>query len=204
MASGVQQQVWHRVEPVDVPGDGRVRSVVVDGRTVALGTVGNRIAVQLFKRLPWLGDAWARRRRFVASTSVPWTPLRQPVRESTIALVTTAGVHLSADVPFDMTDPDGDPGFRVIPTEAPRGALRITHKYYDHAAADRDLNVVVPVDRLRELAEAGRVGGVAPRIYSFMGHIDGLHVRTLMETTAPEVARRLCGDGAEAVVLTPA
>jgi hypothetical protein len=37
-----------------------------------------------------------------------------------------------------------------------------------------------------------------------MGHVDGAHVRTLMETTAPEVARRLRADGAEAVVLTPA
>jgi D-proline reductase (dithiol) PrdB len=171
---------------------------------VALGTLGNRVAVQLFKRLPWLGDAWARRRRFVRSTSVPWTPLHRPVRECTIALVTTAGVHLRSDVPFDMTDPDGDPSVRVIPVDTPRGEVRITHQYYDHSAADRDLNVVVPIDRLRELAAAGDVGGVAPRIYSFMGHIDGAHVRTLVEQSAPDVARRLRGDGAEAVVLTPA
>ena len=105
---------------------------------------------------------------------------------------------------FDMTDPDGDPSVRVIPGDTPRGEVRITHKYYDHSAADRDLNVVVPIDRLRELAAAGDVGGVAPRIYSFMGHIDGAHVRTLVEQSAPDVARRLRGDGAEAVVLTPA
>jgi hypothetical protein len=37
-----------------------------------------------------------------------------------------------------------------------------------------------------------------------MGHIDGAHVRTLMRTTAPEVARRLRDDGAAAAVLTPA
>jgi hypothetical protein len=37
-----------------------------------------------------------------------------------------------------------------------------------------------------------------------MGHIDGAHVRTLMDRTAPDVARRLVGDGAEAVILTPA
>jgi D-proline reductase (dithiol) PrdB len=166
--------------------------------------LGNRMAVQLFKRLPWLAEAWARRRTFVESTAVPWAPMRKPVRDSVIALVTTAGVHLRADAPFDMDDPDGDPTFRVVPVDAPQGHVCITHKYYDHAAADRDLNVVVPRDRLRELAGVRRVGGVAPRIYSFMGHIDGVHVRTLMETTAPEVARRLRGDGAEAVVLTPA
>jgi len=171
---------------------------------VTSDTLANRVAVQLFKRLPWLADIWARRRGFVESTSVPWTPMRKPIRESVIALVTTAGVHLRSDAPFDMTDPDGDPSFRVVPAGTPRGDVKITHKYYDHSAADRDLNVVVPIDRLHELVAGGRVGAVAPRIYSFMGHIDGAHVRTLMEATAPEVARRLRGDGAEAVVLTPA
>lgn len=169
-----------------------------------LGDLGNRVAVQLFRRLPWLADAWARRRRFVESATVPWAPLRRPVRESVIALVTTAGVHRRSDPPFDMSDPDGDPSFRVIPHDTPREEVRITHKYYDHSAADRDLNVVLPVDRLQELAASGRIGGVAPRVYSFMGHIDGPHVRTLVETTAPEVARRLGRDGADAVVLTPA
>jgi D-proline reductase (dithiol) PrdB len=168
------------------------------------GDLGNRVAVQLFRRLPWLGDVWARRRRVVESHSIPWAPVRRPVRESVIGLVTTAGVHLRTDPPFDMTDPDGDPGIRVVPVDAPRSEVTITHKYYDHAAADRDLNVVVPVDRLRELQAAGDVGGVAPRIYSFMGHIDGRHLRTLMESTAPDVARRLGADGADAVVLTPA
>lgn len=169
-----------------------------------IGDLGNRVAVQLFRRLPWLGEAWARRRRVVESDSVPWTPMGKPVREAVVALVTTAGVHRRADPPFDMTDPDGDPTFRVVPVDAPRAELTITHKYYDHSAADRDLNVVLPVDRLRELAAAGLVGGVAPRVYSLMGHVDGAHLGTLVETTAPEVARRLRADRAEAVVLTPA
>lgn len=168
------------------------------------GDLGNRVAVQLFKRLPWLGQAWARRHRFVESDSVPWTPMDRPVRESVVALVTTAGVHRRADPPFDMDDPNGDPGMRVVPVDTPRTELTITHKYYDHSAADRDLNVVLPVDRLRELHAAGHVGGVAPRSYSFMGHVDGPHLRSLMETTAPEVAGRLRADGAQAVVLTPA
>jgi D-proline reductase (dithiol) PrdB len=168
------------------------------------GDLGNRVAVQLFRRLPWLGEVWARRRRVVEADSVPWAPLRKPVAEAVVALVTTAGVHRRADPPFDMDDADGDPSFRVVPIDTPRAELTITHKYYDHSAADRDLNVVLPVDRLRELAAEGHVGGVAPRMYSFMGHVDGAHLRRLMDATAPEVARRLGADGAEAVVLTPA
>ena len=166
--------------------------------------LGNAAAVQLFRRVPWLGERWARRHRFVEATAVPWARVSKPVRQSTIALVTTAGVHLASDLAFDMSDPEGDPSFRVIPSDAAPSRLAITHRYYDHAAADRDINVVLPVDRLRELAEDGQVGAVAPRIYSFMGHIDGRHLVTLMDETAPAVADRLRADGAEAVFLTPA
>lgn len=60
------------------------------------------VAVQLFTRLPWLGECWARRHRFVEPSDVPWVRLRQPARESTVALVTTAGVHLKSQPAFDM------------------------------------------------------------------------------------------------------
>ncbi|MGA9310534.1 MAG: Rieske 2Fe-2S domain-containing protein [Pseudonocardiaceae bacterium] len=39
----MSQNGWHRVDPADVPDDGRVRSVVVDGRTVALSRCGSRL-----------------------------------------------------------------------------------------------------------------------------------------------------------------
>ena len=129
---------------------------------------------------------------------------RRPLAQSRVALVTTAGVHVAADTPFDMRDRDGDPSFRVIPSETPAQALTITHDYYDHSAADRDINVVLPIDRLREAQAAGRVGGLGPRIYSFMGHVDGPHIRTLLDVTAPQMAQRLVEDGVDAAVMTPA
>ena len=151
-----------------------------------LREVGNAVAVQLFKRLPWLAEHWARHHRFVEATAVPWARVTKPVKESV------------------MSDPEGDPSFREMPSDVDPRRLTITHNYYDHAAADRDINVVLPLGRLRELADEGQVGAVAPRAYSFMGHIDGRHLRTLLEETAPAVADRLRADGAEAVFLTPA
>jgi D-proline reductase (dithiol) PrdB len=151
-----------------------------------------------------MAERWARRHRFVEPTTIPWALLARPVRECTVALVTTAGVHLRSDPPFDMEDPHGDPSFRVIPSAVDAEALTITHKYYDHTAADRDINVVLPLDRLRELREGGEVGAIAPFCYGFMGHIDGRHIAALMDVTAPEVARRLLADGVDAVFLTPA
>jgi D-proline reductase (dithiol) PrdB len=169
-----------------------------------LQALTNRVAVQLYKHLPWLPARWARRHRFVETEGIPWTPMQKPLQQTVIALVTTAGVHLQTQPPFNMDDPNGDPSFRVIPSQVGRDALTITHQYYDHSAADRDLNVVLPVDRLRELNAEGLIGGIAPFVYSFMGHIDGPHLHTLITDTAPAVARRLKRDGAEAVFLTPA
>ncbi|MBI2882487.1 MAG: hypothetical protein HYY11_01030 [Candidatus Methylomirabilis oxyfera] len=169
-----------------------------------LHNLTNALVVQLYKHLPWLSERWARRHRFVETEGIPWVPMRKPLRETVIALATTAGVHLKTQPPFDMDDPNGDASFRVIPSDVKAEAVVITHNYYDHSAADKDLNVVLPLDRLKELKTEGRIGGIAPFVYGFMGHIDGPHVDTLVKQTAPEVARRLMRDGAEAVVLTPA
>jgi D-proline reductase (dithiol) PrdB len=162
------------------------------------------ILVQLFKRIPWLARRWARTHRFVEGAGIPWAPVRKPVAGSVVALVTTAGVHLKTQPPFDMEDPNGDPSYRIIPSGSSQADLAITHKYYDHSAADRDLNVVLPLDRLRELAAERQVGGVGPFVYGFMGHITARHLRTLMDASAPEVARRLRADGVDAVLLAPA
>ena len=179
-----------------------VRPAASGGRV--LKDLPNRIAVQLFKHVPWVAERWARGRRFVEANQIPWTPLGKPLRAATVTMVTTAGVHLRSQPPFDMEDPDGDPSFRAIPSTADRTELVITHKYYDHSAADRDLNVVLPIDRLRELAAPGIIGGIGPTFYGFMGHIDGRHVKTLIEVTAPAVAERLRADRVDAVFLTPA
>ena len=83
--------------------------------------------------------------------AVPWAPVAKPLAATTLALVTTAGVHHRDQPPYDMHDPDGDPSFRELDLDRPLDSLMITHDYYDHADADRDLNVVFPVARLREL-----------------------------------------------------
>ena len=82
--------------------------------------------------------------------------------------------------------------------------MLITHNYYDHSDADQDIDVVFPFDRLKELEIEGTIGRVAPRHFSFMGHILGRHIDTLTKRTGPEVARMLKSDGVDAVFLTPA
>ena len=134
---------------------------------------------------------------------VPWTPFSKPLAECKVALVTTAGVHHKDQEPFDMHDGDGDPTFRAIDASLPVSDLVITHDYYDHADADKDINIVFPIQRLREMEREGFIGEAARFHYAFMGHILGDYIEVLINETAPEVARRLKSDGVDVVLLTP-
>jgi D-proline reductase (dithiol) PrdB len=128
---------------------------------------------------------------------IPYTPRRRELREMTIALVTTAGVHLRDQEPFDL---DGDNSWRLIPGDAPTSQLMITHDHYDHRHADADINCVFPLDRLRELAAAGVVGGVGDKHLGFMGFSQRL--RDLYERAGPEMAKLIERSQADAVLLT--
>lgn len=164
----------------------------------------NQILAFFFSRFPSLTARWLKKQQLKDYGPPPWTPLTKSLSQCRIALVTTAGVHRVEDVPFDMADKDGDPTYRIIPNDSTHDALRITHDYYDHRDADKDINIVLPMDRLQELAHDQIIGEAAPFHYSFMGHIDGRHVSRLLTDTGPDVARRLKRDHVDAVVLTPA
>lgn len=166
-------------------------------------TFRERIITSLFSHFPSLAERWAKSFDAVKSDEVPWTPFTKDIPECRVALVTTAGVHLESQEPFDMEDEKGDFSFREIPGDSGKDELMVTHKYYNHSGADRDINIIFPIDRLREMEASGEIGEVAPRHFGFMGHIVEGKVKGLMESSAPEVAKRLSDDGVDFVLLTP-
>lgn len=131
--------------------------------------------------------------------TAPWAPLRRPLREATVALVSTGGVYIEEQQ--EAYNTDGDPSYRVIPRDTPRERLGIAHTHYDTSGARRDINVVFPYERMRELEEEGVIGALAERCYGFMGFIPRPLVPALMQESAPEVARRLKDDGVDAVLI---
>ncbi|RMG00801.1 MAG: hypothetical protein D6726_10735 [Nitrospirae bacterium] len=163
----------------------------------------NRLIAKMVTRFPGLSERFVNSYTPWESDDIPWSAVGKELSSSRVAIVTTAGVHHKDQIPFDMTDPYGDPSFREIDSERPVESLMITHDYYDHSDADRDINIVFPIDRLREFETEGIIGEVSKRHYGFMGHIDGIHIPTLIEKTAPEVAGRLKSDGVDIVLLTP-
>jgi len=159
---------------------------------------------RLASRWPALSDRLVASFSPVESTTVPWCAVKKPLEQSKVALVTTAGIHHKDQHPFDMTDPMGDPTFRIVDAQSIAADYKITHDYYDHRDADRDLNIVFPITRLKEMQTAGRIGAVSDMHFSFMGHIDGRHVATLVNRTAPQVVRILKDLQVDIVLLTPA
>lgn len=136
----------------------------------------------------------------IRNQQVQWTPLAKPLSECTVTVVSTAGVHLASDQPYDVADPHGDWSFREIPTNTDTSALAITHTHYNHVEADRDINCMFPLDRLRELRDQGIIGGVSATAYSIMGFIPDPTL--LVDETAPELARRVQADGVDLVLMT--
>jgi D-proline reductase (dithiol) PrdB len=134
---------------------------------------------------------------------VPWSPLSKPLAECRLALVSSAGFVLPAQKGFDSAPPGGDYSFREIPSDTAVSSLVDCHRSdaFDHAAMRRDPNLAFPIDRVRELAQRGRVGSVAPRHISFMGSISA--PGRLVRDTAPEAARRLVADQVDVALLVP-
>ena len=71
---------------------------------------------------------------------------------------------------------------------------------FDRTGFQQDINVVFPIDRLKELEAAGIIGSIAKFHYAFMGA--GSHPHDY-EKTVREVAGFLKQDNVDAVFLTP-
>lgn len=134
---------------------------------------------------------------------VPWAPLDKPLSECRLALVSSAGFVLRDQQPFDESVRGGDVTFRGIPSDVAVSDLVDTHRSesFDHTGLCRDPNVAFPLDRVRELVEAGRIGSLVRTHLSFMGAITA--PGRLVRDTAPEAAGSLVDDSVDVALLVP-
>jgi len=134
----------------------------------------------------------------ISFDSSPWAAFDKPLSEARIALLTTGGAYVR-----DRQEPfiDDDPTYRVIPSTTPASELAIFHEHYDKSNAEKDINVIFPIERLREMEKEQRIGSIAASGFGFMGYIVGDNIPRLMEETAPEVARMLVADRVDAALI---
>ena len=142
--------------------------------------------------------------RWAHYVNAPFQPLRKPLSQARVALITTAA-------PFDPAKGDQGPGakynggakFYTVydgDTSKPHD-VRISHIAYDrvHTTAD-DSGTWFPLPQMLLLAREGKIGEVAPR---FFGAPTNRSQRVTIETDAPEILARCRADGVDAAVLVP-
>lgn len=137
---------------------------------------------------------------------IPWTPLSRPLAESTVALVSSAGLALKTDQPFDQEGEKrnpwwGDPSYRILPRTAVEKDVKLYHLHIHPRIAEQDLNTFFPLQRLLAFEARGEIGRSAANHYSYMGYI--LQPQTLLQESVPAMIRHMKQDGVNIVILVP-
>ena len=137
---------------------------------------------------------------YTVFNNTPVTPLTKPLDECKLALLTTGGLHLKTDTPFDTKFIEGDCSYRILPDNVKHEDIMVTHESYDHKFINDDLNCVFPIDRMREFVEEGKIKSLSEEHYCFMGHI---YVTGPLLVNAWKAGKRLKKLGVDIAFLTP-
>lgn len=132
--------------------------------------------------------------------SAPWTPITKPLSQSKIVLIASGGVYVKEQSPFISLK--NDLTFREIPKDVDVRDLRISHDFYDHSDAEKDINCVFPIERLRELEQEGFIRELSEINFTFMGRI--FKKTSLLNDMIPHLIGRLKDLGIDLAFLVPA
>ncbi len=138
-----------------------------------------------------------------------WTEPRRPTSEATVAALTSAGVYLpGSQAPFDAErerrEPTwGDPTWRQIPATVDQDDIDAVHLHINTDPLLEDLDVALPLQTLRTLEKAGRIGTVAATHVSVMGYQER-SCSVWRTETGPAIARFLGELDVDVLLLAPA
>jgi D-proline reductase (dithiol) PrdB len=118
-----------------------------------------------------------------------------PAKDRRVAIVSSAAVSRRGEKPFSWLARD----YRTIGKHDRDLVMTHVAVEYDRTAWQQDLNTIIPLDRLEEMAGDGEIGSVAEEHYAFMGAADPRD----MEPSAREVAARMRADNVNTVFLVP-
>lgn len=140
--------------------------------------------------------------KWTVNGTAPLTRPTKPLARSKVAMLTSGGVSCKTAPPFNP-QARNDLRLDTVPSDTSPDFFAINDAYYNHSDADRDINCVFPIERMRELADEKVIGEVARHHYSgFMGRI---YTRSLVvNEAAPALARRLRDEAVDIFVLVPA
>ena len=116
-------------------------------------------------------------------------------KERRVSIVSTAAVSRRGDKPFSWLAKD----HRIFHKTDKDLVMTHVAVEYDRTAWQQDLNVIIPLDRLDEMAQDSEIGSVANYHYSFLGSSDPVN----MEKSARQVANMMKQEGVNTVFLIP-
>jgi D-proline reductase (dithiol) PrdB len=138
---------------------------------------------------------------------IPWAPMKKPLSQRTLALVTSAGISLRTDPPFDMEREKreaiwGDRSYRAIPRGTTEKDIEVNHLHINTSYIKQDINVILPLARMAEFEQEKIIGRLAPTAYSFYG-FQWENTDFLKDAIEP-ISKKMKLEGVEAALITPA
>ena len=148
----------------------------------------------LIPEMPAVGRGFISRLEKYTFDNPAWTVPKE-ASSRRVSIVSSAAISRRGDKPFSWLANN----HRVI--EKDNLDLVMTHVAveYDRTAWQQDINTILPIDRLEEMAKNNEVGSVSNEHYSFIGSSDPIK----MERSAKEVAERMKDDAVDTVFLVP-
>jgi len=133
---------------------------------------------------------------------VPFAPLQKPLAESTVTLFSTSDVSVRRDEGEALPAAETTVGeVYSVPWDTPIETLYSRQESFDrYATSLDDVNSYLPLTRLRECVEAGRIGALTPGFHNINR---GYSQRLMLETAAPAALAKCREDGADVAILTP-
>ena len=138
-------------------------------------------------------------RWFEADSSVALAAPRQPISESRLGVLSTAGVYVVGQVGYYYKD---DASVRNIAKQTPDAELRFAHVTENYlVSARKDSNCIFPLGTLRKLEADGYIGELSGNLLSCMGGI--YSQRRVREELIPAVEVHFSNEAVDAALLIP-
>ena len=137
---------------------------------------------------------------------IPWTPLTKPLSDCKVALLSSGGIAMKDDRPFDQEGERqnpwwGDPSHRIIPKTASTKDVEIYHLHINPDFARQDINCLLPIQRLNEMENSGEIGAAAQSHYSIMGYLP--RPDEMLAQSVPAIIQGLKDEQVDVLVLVP-
>lgn len=129
----------------------------------------------------------------------PFTPLKKPLSESRIGVLSTSGAYVVGQKAYYYKD---DTSTRAIPKNTPKDKIHFSHITENYLEGPRrDPACMVPLDALNRLEEEGAIGEIAEEVFSCMGGI--YSQRRVLEELAPAMLAAYQAQKIDAAFLIP-